>query len=426
MKSLFVICLTGIICVSSSIVSFAQTDQRPAPFHDFEKDIDDGMPPFIGVSREASEIMFDRQNHVTDKAAQQLFMRQDGRLEDNKLTIGGRFNGTYINEKTNTNGKFPILSRLPPTHTKGDHDSYGVVNDASISGTLTLPYVTAYAQGEYTELNYPGQSPREWRKYFITLGDLDVFPAYLTFGKKTISFGNMDSYAPFTHGHNAHYFWAQNDDPLFELGYLDNGWHATATLLKDDRGRRVISAPNDAEGYQNFATSITKKFMIGDIHRFKLGAGFLRGTIYDSSLAHHPPTQGLADSKWSSAWNVNGVYSVGSFDFLTEFTRTVDEWQATNAHVHALNLQGRYKDYIWEFPTTYSLMYSQGIQGENGDEWERMDQFVAGLEMKIHPNVSIGAEYLLNSGFVPLIMPTVVADDGVASHTGLVGVKVTF
>ncbi len=88
----------------------AQTDQRLTPFPDIQKEVDAGMPPHIGLSREASEIMFDRQNHVTDKAAQQLKMRQNGTLKDNKLTIGGPFNGTVISERTNTDGKFPILS----------------------------------------------------------------------------------------------------------------------------------------------------------------------------------------------------------------------------------------------------------------------------------------------------------------------------
>ena len=424
---LFSLLLITIVTFSSINESHAQTDTRKAPFPDVQAKINKGMPPFIQTSREHSEVMFDRQDHVTDKAAQQLLMRQDGTLESNKFYIGGRFNGTIISERTNTDGKFPILSRLPPTHTKGNSDTFSMVNDASISGTLTLPWILAYAQGEYTELAYTGQSPRDWRKYFVTIGDLDKFPVYLTAGKKTVSFGNMDSYAPFTHGHNSHYFWAQNDDnPLFELGYLDKGWHVTATAIKADRGKRVLNAPDDEDGYKNFATSVTKNFTIGDIHRFKIGAGFLRGTIYDGTLAHHPPVIGSPDRSWNGAWNINGVYSIGSFDFMGEFTRTLKEWEATGAHVHALNLQGRYRDYIWEFPTTYSAMYSQGIQGESGDEWERMDQFVAGLEMKIHPNVTIGAEYLLNSGFVPLIMPTVIADDGVVSHTGQVGVKITF
>ena len=197
-------------------------------------------------------------------------------------------------------------------------------------------------------------------------------------------------------------------------------------MIKNDRGRRVLNAPDGEDGYGNFALSATKEFSVGNLHRFKLGAGYLRGTIYDSTLAHHPPVQGLSDRDWNGAWNINGVYSVGSFDFMGEFTRTVNKWPATDTHVHALTLQGRYLDHIWKFPSIYSLSYSQGIQGESGDEWERMDQFVAGLEMKIHPNVSIGAEYILNSGFVPLIAPTIVADDGVVSHSFQTGVKITF
>jgi len=420
-------CLSLLTTIFVAPSALAQTDMRDAPFYDVQERVNEGLPPFIQTSRDHSEIMFDRQDHVTDKAAQQLFMRQDGTLESNKFYIGGRFNGTIIGERTNTDGKFPILSRLPPTHTSGNSDIFSMVNDASISGTLTLPWVLAYAQGEYTELAYKGQSPRDWRKYFVTIGDLNKFPAYLTIGKKTVSFGNMDSYAPFTHGHNSHYFWSQNgDSPIFELGYLDHGWHVTATAIKADRGKRVINAPADENGYSNFATSITKKFTIGDLHRFKLGAGFLRGTIYDGALAHHPPVIGSPDRYWNSAYNINGVYSIGSFDFLGEFTRTTEKWDAVDANVHALNIQGRYRDYIWKFPTTYSAMYSQGFQGNSDDEWQRMDQFVAGLEMKLHPNVTFGAEYLFNSGFVPLIMPTIVADDGVVSHSGQVGVKITF
>jgi len=44
----------------------------------------------------------------------------------------------------------------------------------------------------------------------------------------------------------------------------------------------------------------------------------------------------------------------------------------------------------------------------------------------LHPNVSIGFEYLNNLDFVPLIRPRVTADNGVVSHTFLAGVKVTF
>ena len=134
----------------------------------------------------------------------------------------------------------------------------------------------------------------------------------------------------------------------------------------------------------------------------------------------------MNDREWSSAWNINGRYSYGSFDFMGELTRTVDEWPATDSNVHALTLQARYLDYIWKFPTTYSLMYSEGVQGDSDDEWHVMRQGVAGLEVKVHPNMALGFEYMINDGFVPLILPQITADNGVVSHTFIAGTKITF
>ena len=407
--------------------SFAQTDQRPAPFEDIEAKINDGMAPFIGLNREYGEIIHDKQNHVTDKAAQQLQMRQNGKLDDNKLIISGQGVGTALYEKTNTDGKFPILSRIPNTHTKKDRGHELIVQDAQLGFTATLPYTTLYAQGEYLDNIYKGQEKTQWRKYFVTIGDLDVAPVYLSFGKKTVSFGDFSSYAPFTHNHGAHYFWAQNnDDPLFELGYLDHGWHATASLIKNDRGLRVVNSPEGENGYENFALNVSKKWMLGSGDAIKFGGGFLRGTIYDGSLAHHPPVIGSSDRDWNGAWDANITYNAGNFDLNAEFARTLDEWPATDAHVHSLTLQGRYFDYIYDFPVTYSLMFSEGRQGNSGDEWFHMMQTVAGFEMRVHPNVRFGLEYLNNIDFVPLIMPRFTADDGVVSHTLQAGVKITF
>ena len=69
----------------------------------------------LATSLAYSETMLDRQSHVTDKIAVALRARQSGLLGINQLTFGGRVLGTVIHESTNTPGKFPILSRLPPT-----------------------------------------------------------------------------------------------------------------------------------------------------------------------------------------------------------------------------------------------------------------------------------------------------------------------
>ncbi len=383
--------------------------------------------PLFNTNVKYSKMMFDKQNFVTDKALQQLLLKQNGVLQDHNFYFGARLLGSYMYERTNTPGKFPILSRLPPTHTSGNHDTYSVVNDISAHMTLAVPYLLFYGQGEYTEVQYPGQKPTQLRKAFVTIGDLDKFPAYLTIGRKSVNFGDMSSYTPITHSHSSHYFWAQNNnDSLIELGYYKDNTHLSATLIPNDRGKRVVDSPKNDGRYRNFALNGYHVFDIGETSKLKVGAGFIRGTIYNSSLAHHPPSTGLNDKFWASAWNINSTLSYGDYDVMAEFTRTVDDWPATDAKVHALTVQARKNDVLLDVPVTYSVMLSQGVQGHSGDEWREMTQAAVGFEANITPNISVGFEYLNNSGFVPLILPKITADDGVVSHTVISGLKITF
>lgn len=100
----------------------------------------DIVPGAVSTDAGYAARMFDRQDDVTNKTVLALRARQSGALQDYRLYLGGRFLGSVIHESTNTTGKFPILSRLPPTHTLGTSDTYGVVNEASLNATLTLPW----------------------------------------------------------------------------------------------------------------------------------------------------------------------------------------------------------------------------------------------------------------------------------------------
>ena len=310
-----------------------------------------------------SEQMFDRQDNVTNKVAVSLRARQSGVLEPGSFYLGGRLLLTYIGETSNTAGKFPILSRLPPTHTSGHTDAYGVLNDASLNATVTLPWVTVFAQGEYTEIEYPGQDDLQLRKYWIAIGDLDRYPFYLAVGRKTLNFGNFASYAPFTHTHNSHYFWAQADDPVIELGYVTDRTELALTLIPDQRGLRVVSSPEKDGGISNFALNGSHRFDLQNGNSLTIGAGYLRGTIYDSTLAHHPPDEGILPS-WNAAYTFNAVYSGSNFDIMAEFTTTDDIWPATDHKVTATTLQGRYRSSLLGKPASGSCMPSLPPGGE--------------------------------------------------------------
>lgn len=372
-----------------------------------------------------SEQMFDRQDHVTDKIAVALRARQSGALDPQSFYFGGRLVLTYIAEKSNTAGKFPILSRLPPTHTSGKSDSYGVLNEASLNATITLPWVTAFAQGEYTEVEYPGQDDLQLRKYWVTVGDLDHSPFYMGVGRKTVNFGNFATYAPFTHNHSSHYFWSQTDDPLLEVGYITNKTQIAFSLIPEHRGLRVISSPDNDGDLSNFAINGSHRFDLQGARSLTVGGGYLRGTIYDSTIAHHPPGVGINRS-WNNAYNINAIYSASNYDIMAEFTQTADRWPATGHKVSATTLQARYRSKILGKPAVYSVSASRGVQGNDGFEWERMEQVIFGLEVEPTPHVKLGAEYMYNAGFVPLILPTITGDRSVESHTFIVGAELTF
>lgn len=383
------------------------------------------IPGAVGTSLRYSERIFDRQDDVTNKIAVALRARQSGQLQTNRLYIGGRFVGTIIHEQTDTAGKFPILSRLPPTHTSGTSDTYRVVNEASLNTTLTLPWVTAFAQGEYTEVEYTGQDDIQLRKYWLAVGDLDISPFYLGIGRKTVSFGNFATYAPFTHSHSAHYFWAQSEDPLIELGYTTDRTYLTFSLVPSHRGFRVVSSPDNDGDYDNYALNASHRLTLQNQMDLTLGAGYLRGTIYDSVIAHHPPSTGI-DRSWNGAFNLNATLSGENFDVMAEFTQTEHDWPATEHKVSALTLQGRYRAAMFGKPAVYSLSASRGTQGASGTEWEKMDQIVLGVEVEPVKHVSLGLEYVFNDGFVPLIMPKRTGDRDVTSHSLIAGVKLTF
>jgi len=296
----------------------------------------------------------------------------------------------------------------------------------SVNAVITTPWVTGFVQGEYTDTEYPRQDQKQIRKYFVTIGNLEKFPVYATIGKKSVNFGNFSSYSPFTHSHSAHYFWAQTDEPLLEVGYVKDNTMIAASLIKNDRGLRVLNSPENDDKYENFAINASHKVEMEEDVSFTIGAGFLRGTIYDSALAHHPPAIGFGDRTWNGAVTGHIEINLHDFDFMADFTRTVDDWPATDFKVSAMTVQGRYNDTILGRNSAYTLSYSRGVQGDSADEWHKMEQGIAGLEVELLPHFSVGFEYIVNSGFVPLILPRFTADDGVVSHTGIVGIKATF
>ena len=326
-----------------------------------------------------SNTLFDRQENPVGRERAVLRGRLDDTIEDGAVTVGAFGVVKQFAERTNTDGKFPILSRLPNQH---DDDHYGeriVLQHAALGAVLPLAsWATAVVEGFYTDVAYTGQDDFQLRQAYLLLGDLEKSPWYGLVGRASIDFGDFTSFTPYTHSYNAHYFWAESDDPVALIGYDNGRLRASATLIPSGRGLRTLNTPDD-DGFDNFAVNVARTWTWEYDVWTRIGAGYLHSTIYDSAEPHHPPGVGI-DKTRNAAIDLFARGQYENWEWMGEYSRTLEDWPATDAPVEAWTVQGRYTTTFLESPTRFSAMVSRGVQGRTGTEWERMDQWVLGAE----------------------------------------------
>jgi hypothetical protein len=382
---------------------------------------------FFKTSPEYTNRMLNWQTDVTGKQLNILNARKTNLLADDKIYIGGVLKGSFMAETTNEDDKFPILSRLPGQHS-GDNGTRAVINNSALSVTANpTSYATAFFQLEYSEIEYPGQDDLQLRKAYAVFGDLSVSPFYLMFGRNTIDFGDNDTYSPFTHSVNNHFFNAVSDDPTIALGYVHENIHFVLTGINGGRQLRVADMKSSAQ-FNNFAAHLELNAPISDFGTLKWGGGYLRGTIYNANVAHHTDTlkATATDFRRNPAWNAFVEFTSDHFDIMGEYTFTGRDWLVTNERVQAITGQAAVKTDIYDIPFKFSGVYGLGLTGSEGTEFERSEQAVAGVEAVIDGNLTVGAEYVYNKAFTPLINITTTSDASVEAHTGIVGGKLTF
>ncbi len=382
----------------------------------------------VRTAPDYSDKLLNWQNDVTGKALKQLEAKQQGVLQSGNLYLGGMFKGSLMGEWTNTEDKFAILSRFPDQHS-GSSGSRFVINNAALSATASMhDWVDATVILDYSETEYGSGNEFDMRKVYLTVGNLNESPFYATFGRQTVDFGDHDSFNPFTHSMNNHYFRVEADDPVLSVGYANPyGTHVVATAINGGRQDRVANHP-DTNHIKNFAVNASQRFDFASDANLRVGAGYLHSTIYDAPTPHHlvaeiDPTE---DRIRNGAWNVHAELTYNNLVLMGEFTRTMKDWLATNHKVSALTLQGEYFFHNWDRPASIAAVYSRGEQGADGTEWERMEQIILGYETELMPEFYVGAEYVFNKGFVPLINILNASDRDVENHSIVMGGRYIF
>ncbi len=415
--------------------------------------------------------MLDWQESTTGKTLNLLTNRARGVLEDNSLYIGAGIKGGFMWQKTDTPGQFPILSRFPFLSPSTDQEA-GVfaINNAALSFTSTFgDWTTIYMQPEYSETEYGrNQDEFQLRKAFVVFGNLEKSPFYAAFGRKTIDFGNFDSYNAFTHNEGQHYFWAVSDQPVLEVGYYDHGFKIVGSAFSGGRQLRVAYAEEE-NNIANYAFNIEKEFLLGGDKAFTVGGGYLHDTIYRNNWTAHtfneintgtPPANFIEYR--NSAVNAFAEYNSDFLDLMLEYTTTTEPWAAAipqtpdgtpftqylidplgsttdinninfDENLEVLVAQARIKPML---PNGKRLSIAAvGSWGNISDDFgnptfgssfEKNQQHALSLEYPLSPYLDIGAEYVYNKGFIPFVAPQLVSNDETNAHAINVGFKARF
>ncbi|NNE57663.1 MAG: hypothetical protein HKN36_06105 [Hellea sp.] len=425
-----------------------------------------------------SDRMLDWQENTTGKSVSLLVNRANGILPDNSLTLGAGLKGGFMWQKTDTAGQFPLLSRFPFFSPGTDTES-GVfaINNAAMAITGTFgDWTTIYLQPEYSETEFAGdQDELQLRKAFVVLGNLEKMPFYASFGRKTIDFGNFDSYNPFTHTEAQHYFWAASDNPVLELGYYKDGFKLSASAFSGGRQLRVAYA-DENNNIANYAVNAEKEFLLGSSKSFTMGGGYLHDTIYRNNWTAHtfqginsgtPPANFIEYR--NSAVTGFAEYNSNFLDAMLEYSTTLEPWAAAipqaadgtplaqylidptgsttdrdninfDQNLEVLTAQVRVKPKLpngkrvaisavgsWGFiGDDFQGVSSLDPSGMTPTSWKKNQQHVLGVEYPISPYLDIGAEYVYNKGFIPFVNPQNVSNDDTEAHAINVGLKARF
>ena len=420
--------------------------------------------------------MLDWQENTTGKTMTLLANRANGTLEPNSLYLGAGFKGGLKWQTTEVPGQFPLLSRFPFFSDRTDRQA-GVfaIDNAALAFTSTFgDWTTVYLQPEYSETEYSGEQDEfQLRKAFVVFGNLQKTPFYAAFGRKTIDFGNFDSYNAFTHNEGAHYFHAVSDQPVLEAGFYSNGFKATASAFSAGRQLRVALG-GEENNLGNYAFNAEKEFRFGHDKRqaFTVGGGYLHDTIYRDNWTAHTfqgRVDGTAPANFieydrNSAVSGFAEYNSPSFDAMVEYTTTLEPWAAAipqsvtgvpfpeylidplgsttdpdninfDEKLSVLTAQVRYKPWVFGRRMAVAAVGSWGnISDDRGNvsafgaptSFEKNQQHAVSLEYPVNDYLEFGAEYVYNKGFIPFVAPQQVSNDETEAHAVNIGFKARF
>ena len=377
----------------------------------------------VKINSNFSYEMLDPATNINRKNLFLLEQKQQGNIAEKGIYLGGAVTGLADYWHSNRNSKFGYLMRHPTANNQiGKTVTEAGIHSAQFSLMANMgDWITAYSEFLYDPQQSFGRgtittltrNQIQLRQGYVTIGNLDKSPFYLTLGKMATPFGLTDTVNPFTASTTWHAFGGLAYGVM--LGYSNNGLDVRAELVQGGSQFRAANVPVEGttvpSKLNNYVIDASYTFALADENdTAMIGASYERGSAYCQG---YPVFHFMPCAEENPAWAVYGKVDVGQFTFIGEFNKTTDLWPGTfNPHpdlsqfaaskVSSAGLGGKYETSMNGKRVDYSLEYSIFNAGDDGSPWERQDQLVLGGAYFLTDTVKLFAEGILVRGYAPL------------------------
>ena len=376
----------------------------------------------VGFDSAVSYDMLDPTTNINRKQLYILEQKQNGTIKDGVI-IGGAVTPIADYWTSNTENKFGYLMRHPTANNQiGTNVTEAVLHSAQFSFMANMgSWVTAYGEllydpeqsfgsGTITDLN---RNQVQLRKGYVTVGNLDKSPVWVSIGKMATAFALTDTVNPFSSSSNWHAFGGLAYGA--KLGYSQHGLNITANLVQGGAQFRAANVPvngtNIPSRANNYVLDVNYTFGFGnEDDKMLIGGSYEKGSAYCQG---YPVAHFNACDEENPAWAVYGKLDIAQFTLIGEFIETTKEWAGTHNPTPPLNvfearkvtsftIGGKFETAIDDKRLDLSAEFSSFIAGAEGAPWQRQNQWVLGVAYFFLDNVKFFAEGIHTQGYVPL------------------------
>ena len=218
---------------------------------------------------------------------------------------------------------------------------------------------------------------------FVTLGNLDRSPLFLTVGKQYIPYGDFNKYEA-------------EVNPLNKTIFRIDKPAVTAGIFTGDYLLRASFVDNDEYNNNAVAFSAEKRFKIKQDH-WRISAGYISNI---TDMTRPLRTLDISHNQ-VSAFDTFAIYNHKQYSLRVEITQALKNFTYTH-NLGAYNIDGQYQTTLFNRRTKFSLavsgLYNQG-QIKNDPAFDKLGlfthQFVLSIKHRLHPQVSLGFSALL-------------------------------